>query len=654
VRGVAMAMVKITDSSGREREVEISSTPKVFGRSEDSDYVLGSRAVARHHLKIWEEDGCLMVEDISEGVGVRVDGEPIAGIFAWPEGKDLEVGAFLFSQPGQADLLEEGPDESEGPAPVPILEGLGRGTKGLEIELQLGINSVGRDPSSYIAIDDPSISRQHAQIVFEKHQFHLVDMHSSNGTFVNNKRTASVYLRSGDVVRFGEMDFRFVFGEIVSKGAGLSPRKKLLLSLGLGVLLLFLFGLYAKYKANSEDQSKDAGPRVPELTPEEKAVEHIAAANDLLQQLKWEEADKEAAEAYNLYPISKEVQAIRKQVKQEMSNRAIYNEGNLNYDLNNRIEALEGYRRIPENSAYYPKVKYRIRELETSASTYHMDEGKAFFKAYRFREAQNHFALYLRVRPCDRAVYDRWVKKTEAALKRNQTPFTPVTYRCTDSAQEKLFTQKTVVGVDPRAALKEMYPDPKVFDAMELHFRGKAEIALNALRRVMAVSENASLIAKAKELERLVTIVRGKYSEGLASQLRGEVQQAMDQFQLALDTDLKLMPNAIQSFYHEDIGKRMAGMLYRQGLDEYSRKQWKKSFESFLKCLKVKPDDISCTKGLEELEELAEETLETAAVHEKRKDKRAFDEWDFVLQITRPESIPYKKAQQKLNEYERP
>ena len=47
----------VVDSSGREKEVEISSEPMLFGRGEDSDIVLGSRSVSRHHMNIWEEDG---------------------------------------------------------------------------------------------------------------------------------------------------------------------------------------------------------------------------------------------------------------------------------------------------------------------------------------------------------------------------------------------------------------------------------------------------------------------------------------------------------------------------------------------------------------------------------------------------------------------
>ncbi|MBW1809014.1 MAG: FHA domain-containing protein, partial [Deltaproteobacteria bacterium] len=76
-----MAKIIMSDPSGREQEHLIESEPKVFGRGEDSDVILGSRSVTRHHMKIWEEDGAVLVEDLSEGRGLKIDGEEVSGTF---------------------------------------------------------------------------------------------------------------------------------------------------------------------------------------------------------------------------------------------------------------------------------------------------------------------------------------------------------------------------------------------------------------------------------------------------------------------------------------------------------------------------------------------------------------------------------------------
>src|SRR6478752_4952947 len=48
--------------------------------------------------------------------------------------------------------------------------------------------TIGRDPSADIAVSDQSISRKHAKIVKKQDQVHLLDLGSSNGTSINNKK----------------------------------------------------------------------------------------------------------------------------------------------------------------------------------------------------------------------------------------------------------------------------------------------------------------------------------------------------------------------------------------------------------------------------------------------------------------------------------
>ncbi|MCB9586052.1 MAG: sigma 54-interacting transcriptional regulator [Polyangiaceae bacterium] len=57
---------------------------------------------------------------------------------------------------------------------------------------------------------DPRISRLHLRILSEARGYRLVDMNSSNGTYVNGQRVGSYWLQPGDVVRAGNS--MFVFG----------------------------------------------------------------------------------------------------------------------------------------------------------------------------------------------------------------------------------------------------------------------------------------------------------------------------------------------------------------------------------------------------------------------------------------------------------
>ncbi len=77
--------------------------------------------------------------------------------------------------------------------------------------------SVGRDNISGISINDPRMSRQHAALFFFKPDFHLKDLGSTNGSFVNGKRIKSMPLKNGDVIRLGNTEFEFIISG-VSKG----------------------------------------------------------------------------------------------------------------------------------------------------------------------------------------------------------------------------------------------------------------------------------------------------------------------------------------------------------------------------------------------------------------------------------------------------
>ena len=63
--------------------------------------------------------------------------------------------------------------------------------------------SVGRAQDCDVVIDDKKISRKHAIIKLENNRLQLIDLNSSNGSFVNGKRvTESVHLVNADTINF--------------------------------------------------------------------------------------------------------------------------------------------------------------------------------------------------------------------------------------------------------------------------------------------------------------------------------------------------------------------------------------------------------------------------------------------------------------------
>ncbi len=69
--------------------------------------------------------------------------------------------------------------------------------------------SVGRDKVNTISVTDKTLSGQHFRIVPKEGAFYLVDLESTNGTFLDGERVTLQELKTGAVIHAGQCDFVF-------------------------------------------------------------------------------------------------------------------------------------------------------------------------------------------------------------------------------------------------------------------------------------------------------------------------------------------------------------------------------------------------------------------------------------------------------------
>ncbi|MGI9518123.1 MAG: SpoIIE family protein phosphatase [Pirellulaceae bacterium] len=85
------------------------------------------------------------------------------------------------------------------------------------INLNDDVVTIGRHPDCGIVIDDPSVSRKHAQVVQQNGKYLIEDLKSRNGTFLNRRMIQqSTRLLSGDQIRICDALFTFYQDESVS------------------------------------------------------------------------------------------------------------------------------------------------------------------------------------------------------------------------------------------------------------------------------------------------------------------------------------------------------------------------------------------------------------------------------------------------------
>jgi pSer/pThr/pTyr-binding forkhead associated (FHA) protein len=72
-----------------------------------------------------------------------------------------------------------------------------------EITLNRPVFTLGRAPDNDLVIGDSAVSRHHARIIDRQAIFHIEDLGSLNGTYVNGLRTTSRLLKDFDIIRLG-------------------------------------------------------------------------------------------------------------------------------------------------------------------------------------------------------------------------------------------------------------------------------------------------------------------------------------------------------------------------------------------------------------------------------------------------------------------
>jgi len=70
------------------------------------------------------------------------------------------------------------------------------------------IKTIGRAPRADFIVDAALVSRLHCQLHATPDHLEVVDLSSTNGTFVNGKRVKKAALVAGDLLRIGRVEMK--------------------------------------------------------------------------------------------------------------------------------------------------------------------------------------------------------------------------------------------------------------------------------------------------------------------------------------------------------------------------------------------------------------------------------------------------------------
>jgi pSer/pThr/pTyr-binding forkhead associated (FHA) protein len=101
---------------------------------------------------------------------------------------------------------------------------LNQGMTGRTFDLNVERTTVGRVEENTFQIADPSVSSRHAEIFLQGTELLIRDLNSTNGTFINGEKISEAVLRSGQVLRFGQVELKLDDGQPAAAPAPATAR----------------------------------------------------------------------------------------------------------------------------------------------------------------------------------------------------------------------------------------------------------------------------------------------------------------------------------------------------------------------------------------------------------------------------------------------
>ncbi|MGF1601197.1 MAG: FHA domain-containing protein [Thermosynechococcaceae cyanobacterium] len=209
------------------KEIQLDQTAVTLGRAPDNSISLSDDlTVSRHHAQLAWTGHYFALTDLSSSIGTFVNDEKLVPHQprSLSSGDRIRIGTFQLTFAGEAGSLTEPISDlsysqssqtlfaAEGNLSTPAREHQTLDLKGRDVL------SIGRDAINDMVINHPSCSRFHAQIKKMQGDYVLVDLNSTNGTFLNGKPlTERRVLKVGDIIRVGPTNLTFNLNETLSR-----------------------------------------------------------------------------------------------------------------------------------------------------------------------------------------------------------------------------------------------------------------------------------------------------------------------------------------------------------------------------------------------------------------------------------------------------
>ncbi|PNU18638.1 hypothetical protein C2E25_16580 [Geothermobacter hydrogeniphilus] len=209
-------MMQLRSVDGKDLCLNLDRVRLNIGRDAGNELVLDDPSVSGFHASIFADNGTVEVVDVGSTNGTWLNGSPVRGrtsLNPWDKIRfgavELEVTDPAGRKPTSVQpAIQASATSSSAPSGslLATLQAVKPGPAPAHFEIYAA-TTVGRDPGNSLVLNHPTVSSRHAEIRPFDGSLELIDLGSTNGTWVNGRRCERQILKQGDRVRFDEIEF---------------------------------------------------------------------------------------------------------------------------------------------------------------------------------------------------------------------------------------------------------------------------------------------------------------------------------------------------------------------------------------------------------------------------------------------------------------
>ncbi len=487
---------------------------------------------------------------------------------------------------------------------------------------------VGRQAPAAVVLEDDSVSRKHAEVEQTPEGAVLRDLGSANGTLLNGEPmgTQPVVLQPGDIITFGmvEVEVEGPAGasnlpvrrgrDVPSRrGTGTegalaadapaaegapASRKRLLVVVASVVGLLLVAGIVKSTSGGGvapDTSPAKIGPPPPnptELVQEALSQCRSYSSLELGREPDWVKAEAACSKALDIDPINAEANTLMRRIKLEKESSELFAQGLKAIGRLKEEEALDIFKKIPKESAYFRRAKPKAQEAMGQVVKRALDDCKRYLRDGNQAPAVPRCNLYMGFacqkmsreeleppigfnlvldkkkrlgrnewRPKDKIYLDFLIarKKVEPNAAPWSCPVADIFFEDEAAPDPKKQVEDT---------FKQRFPNKFLVAAMMDYWGGRGNESFTTLQKLRSNYELAQYHGEADKLLTDVSNVDQLFKIGQGHLQNEDVEKAAEPLQEALEVDKRLMGELADtrpSFYKRNIQQDMAAKAIKRG-----------------------------------------------------------------------------------------